>query len=77
MLFKTSSIFFIQFDVSRDSAEEGWTIRGEQDELEGVQVCSPGCFQASTLRTKSGINKVEIQLDVIWVDTQSDFPDLD
>ena len=39
-------------------------------------MCSPRCFRASTLRTKSGI-KVELQLDVILVDSFSDFPDLD
>ena len=39
-------------------------------------MCSPRCFRESTLRTKSGI-EVELQLDVIWVDTFPDFPDLD
>ena len=39
-------------------------------------MCSSGCFRASSLRTKSGI-EVELQLDVIWVDTFPDFPDLD
>ena len=39
-------------------------------------MCSSGCFRASTLRTESGI-EVELQLDVIWVDTFPDFPDLD
>ena len=42
----------------------------EQNELNlrvsTVHVCSPGCFRAFTLRTKSGI-EVELQLDVFWI----------